>query len=132
MSHICSETRLIGIVVVAAFAAGGPRSAITAAWSRTRSAASAGRRSILSLRPGIFDRHVLALDLADFAETLVEHPHQVRYQVSRPAAEDSDHRHRRLLRQRSKRPTRRTPENRDELAPSHVTAQPWVLRQISG
>jgi hypothetical protein len=55
----------------------------------------------------------------------------VRDHVSRPAAEDSDHRHRRL-RLRSKRPTRRTAEKRDELAPLHVTAQPWVLRQISG
>ena len=67
--------KTIGMVVVAAFAASAaavPPATITATRRRTRSAASAGSRSILALRPAVFDRHVLALDIAGFLEALAE------------------------------------------------------------
>ena len=38
----------------------------------TRSAASAGKPIVLTFRPAVFDRHVLALDIAGFAEALTE------------------------------------------------------------
>src|SRR5262245_24798262 len=62
-------TKTIGIVVVAAFAAcaeGVPVAAITVTRSRTRSVASADNRPYLTLRPAVFDRHVLAFNIAGF------------------------------------------------------------------
>ena len=59
------------------------RRTITATWRRTSSAASAGNRSYLALRPAIFDRHVLALDIAGFAQALAERAQTVR--GTRPA-----------------------------------------------
>src|SRR5262249_20704911 len=62
---------------------------------------------VLTLCPAIFDRHVLALDIASFFQALAERAHKVREQIRRSAVEESDHRHRRLLRARRERPCSR-------------------------
>jgi hypothetical protein len=61
----------------------------------------------------------LALDVADFAQALPEREHTVCERDSRCAAEEPDHRHRRLLRARRERPRGGGANERDELAASH-------------
>src|SRR5262249_47449914 len=69
-----------------------------------------------TLGPAIFDRHVAALDIAGFVETLPDGVKSAGFAVR--AAEQPDHRHRRLLRPRRHRPRRcRAAEQRDEVAP---------------
>src|SRR5262249_2524541 len=76
---------------------------------------------VLIVRPAVFDSHVLALDIAAFAQALTEPAQTAREHVRRFTAEVSDHRHRRLLRPRCHRPRRRrAAEQRYELAPAHV------------
>src|SRR5262245_13108971 len=67
--------------------------------------------------------HVLAFDIV---AGLLQAQMRSRF-VRRPAAEEPDHRHRRLLRARRERPNRRAVEQRDELAPFHYPMPP-VLR----
>src|SRR5262249_42996200 len=74
----------------------------------------------LTLCPAIFDRHVLALDIAGVLEALAECAHTVRKRVRRCTAEEPNHRHSRLLRARRKRPRAgRAAEQRDERASLH-------------
>jgi hypothetical protein len=58
----------------------------------------------LTFGPTEFDRHIAARDITVFIEPLAERRHQMRVRGQRPAAEESDHRHRRLLRLRHERP----------------------------
>jgi hypothetical protein len=75
---------------------------------------------VLTLRPAIFDCHVPTLDISGFAQTLAERGDEVGDRVGRCAAEESDYRHRRLLRVRRERPyPDRTAKQRDECAPYH-------------
>src|SRR5215470_18256213 len=75
---------------------------------------------ISAFRPAVFDRHVLALDVAGFTETLPEWVQYSLFEAGCPAVEQSHHRHRGLLRARRERPRgRRTAEQRDGFAPSH-------------
>jgi len=70
---------------------------------------------VLAVRPPVFRRHVLALDVADFAQALPEREQTVcvKRGVSRSTAEEPDHRHRRLLPARRERPSsRRAAEQR--------------------
>ena len=82
----------------------------------------------LVLSPAVFDRDVLALDVAGLLEALAERPQAIRISVRRLAVEETDHRHRRLLRVRRERPRRRAAEYEYEFSPSdvgcHVTL-PW-------
>ena len=71
----------------------------------------------MALQPMVLDRHVLALDVAGFVEAFAERGHITRGGIGRPVSDKPDHRHRRLLRTRRKRPRRRTAYERDELAP---------------
>src|SRR5262245_34139396 len=71
---------------------------------------------VAALRPTIFYRQILALDIAGFLQALTESTQAVFVQVRRIAAQKSDHGHRRLLRARRERPRRRAAEQRDELA----------------
>jgi hypothetical protein len=74
--------------------------------------------AILTIRPTIFDRNVLALDVTNVGEALPESANVNRRLAGRSAAEESDHRHW-LLRPRRKRPrSRRAAEQRDELTSS--------------
>src|SRR6516164_11103033 len=75
---------------------------------------------VLLICPAIFDRHVLALDIAGVLEALAECAHTVRKRVRRCTAEEPDHRHGRLLCTRRERPRcRRAAEQRDEVTAFH-------------
>ena len=63
---------VVAVALAAATEAGALAAAITLTWRRTRSAASAGSRSVLILAPAIFDRDVLALDIAALFQALAE------------------------------------------------------------
>ena len=65
---------------------------------------------VLAVRPAVFDRHVLAVDIAGLAQTLPERGYKMRIaDAGRPAAEQADHRHRRLLRARRRAATAAAP-----------------------
>src|SRR5262245_26239840 len=76
---------------------------------------------VATLRPAIFDRHVLTLDVAGFGQALTELGPGTRGLRGGKKVEEPDDRHRRLLRPRRERPRGRSaPEQRDELAtPDH-------------
>ena len=62
-----------------------------------------GQPIIATLRPAVFDRHILSLDIAGFAQSLAERGER-RSRSGRAAAEVADHRHRLLLRAEGARP----------------------------
>src|SRR5262249_51917605 len=76
-----------------------------------------GQSIVSAVRPAIFDRQVVTLDIASLAQALEERAHTVT--VTRTAAYKPHHRHRRLLRARRERPSGRAAEQRDELAALH-------------
>ena len=88
---------------------------------RTRSAASAGSRSNPIICPAVFDRYVLALDIAlPSFRPRRNADNRCAERIKRRIPEEADHRHRRLLRARRERPRRRrAAEQRDELAALH-------------
>jgi len=57
-----------------------------------------GQPIIMALGPTVFDRYVLSLDVACFAQSLVERGNKRRKRAGRGAVEEADHRHRLLLR----------------------------------
>src|SRR6516162_4586322 len=71
------------------------------------------------IRPAVFDRYILALDIAGFGQALTEGRSHRRVRPGRRTVEKPDHRHRRLLRARRDGPCRRAAEQRDERAPPH-------------
>jgi hypothetical protein len=65
----------------------------------------------------VLHRHVLALDVAGFVEALTERTNNAHRDLGRPAVDEADGRHHRLLRVHPDRPrSRRAAEQRDELA----------------
>ena len=76
----------------------------------------------LTIRPLVFDPHVLAFNIAGILQTLVKCAQTIRVRVRRCGVEEPDYRHRRLLRAHRQRPRRRrcAAEQRDELAPSYL------------
>src|SRR5262245_8508183 len=75
-------------------------------------------KSIVStLRPAIFNRYVPAFDITGFMQASMEGGQTEGVGLARASADVSNHRHRLLLRARHKRPSRRTAEQRHELAP---------------
>jgi hypothetical protein len=98
-------------------AAGPPAATITATGRRTNSAASVDNRSIWFSAQLVFDRYVLALDIASVLQALAKCAQTVRIRVWRHEIEKPDHRHPRLLRPRCERPRgHRATEQRDEVA----------------
>src|SRR5262249_36363031 len=77
---------------------------------------------VLTVRPAVFYRYILALDVADFAQALPEREQTVCERDSRSTAEEPDHRHRRLLRTRREWPRgrRAAAKQDDEIAPSYT------------
>jgi hypothetical protein len=74
----------------------------------------------LILGPAVYDRHILALDIAALFEALAECAQTVGHRIGRPAVKKSDHRHCRLLRARRERPRGCcAAKQRDELASPH-------------
>src|SRR5215831_18365881 len=92
----------------------------------------AGQYIVLVLRPPILDRHIVALDVAGFANALPECG-QIACTISkRRAAEESNHRHRWLLRARRERPYHRcAAEQRNECAPPHSITSSASDRRLS-
>ena len=80
------------------------------------------RQSIdLTLRPAVFNRHVLTLDIAGVLEALAKSAQTLCPPFRRCGTEEPDHRRCRLLRARRERPCDgRAADERDELAPLHV------------
>ena len=76
------------------------------------------RQSIrLIFRPTVLDGYILAFDIVGFLQPAMETGDLTVQLRCRTDVEKTDHRHRRLLRARRKRPRcRRTAEQRDELA----------------
>ena len=105
--------KTMGIVVVAALAAnaeaGEPPATITATCRRTKFGRQRRQSIHLIFGPAVFDRDVLALDMAGFFEALAKCAQAVGERVGRCAVEKPDHRHRRLLRARRKRPRAAAP-----------------------
>src|SRR3981081_2099004 len=70
----------------------------------------------MTLCPAVFDRDVATLDIGSFVEPSPDSVELASFTVR--AAEQTNHRHRQLLRARSERPcNRRAADERDELAP---------------
>ena len=91
---------------------------------------------VLLLRPAIFDRDVAALDIAGFAQALAERVQPARVAAGGGAAQEADHRQRRL-RARGQRPGnrrrgRRAAEQRDELAPLHSITSSARVSTVAG
>src|SRR5262245_48383478 len=80
---------------------------------------------VLVICPAVFDRDVLALDIAGLFQASTERGQEMWVRTGRLGAEPSDHRHRRLLRPRRERPCGSCPaEQRDERAAFHVWMAP--------
>jgi hypothetical protein len=77
----------------------------------------------LAFCPAIFDRDVLALDVAFLLEPPPEASQTFRVQFRRCATEKPDYRHRRLLRTRHNRPRARGSNSLDEIASPHRLAK---------
>src|SRR5262245_2780356 len=86
------------------------------------------------IRPAVFDRDILALDIAGFGQALTEGGSHRRVRPGRRTVEKPDHRHRRLLRPRRERPSRRrAAEERYELAPvAHSITSSAAASSLSG
>jgi hypothetical protein len=81
-----------------------------------------------ALRPAVFDRHVMAIDVTGFAQPFEKGRQLSRVTLGRSGVDKPNHRHRRLLRPRRERPSdRRAAQKRDKLAPLHVL--PKLRRQ---
>src|SRR5262249_20887367 len=66
----------------------------------------------LILGPAVFDRHVLALNIADILQALAKSAQTLGESVRRRVIEEPDHRHRRLLRACREGPRGRRPAER--------------------
>jgi hypothetical protein len=86
----------------------------------------------LVLRVPILDRHVLALDIAGFLQTLEEGNNDVLvFNFGGLETEEADASDAvTLLRPRHHRPRRRAPKPRDEIPPSHLRLQRFVSKTI--
>jgi CRISPR/Cas system-associated protein Cas10 (large subunit of type III CRISPR-Cas system) len=73
-----------------------------------------------TVRPPEFDCHILTFDIAGLGQAFAECRYPIGVMLRRAGMQKSDHWHRRLLRARSERPSRRrAAEKRDELSPPH-------------
>src|SRR5215472_13554888 len=90
-----------------------------------------GQPLILTVGPLVFDRDVAALDIAGLTKALLKC--RTFMGAGTPAREDADHRHRRLLRARRQRPSRRAAEKGDEdTAPDHSITSSAMASSMGG
>jgi len=83
---------------------------------------------VWALEPVVLDRHVLVFDVTSFAEAFAERRHIACVDIGRPCPEKRDHRQRRLLCTRPKRPHNRcAAEKRNELSSLHVPSARTTL-----
>src|SRR5262249_11664373 len=76
---------------------------------------------VLTIRKAINNPNILALDITRFSQSGLKSCHHVGRPTARTALEETDHRHRRLLRVRRERPcSRSASEQRDEFAALHL------------
>src|SRR5262249_169325 len=87
---------------------------------------------IVIVRPEVFDGHVLALDIASFAEPFSECCDKICAPFGRTTEEKPDHWPRRLLRVRRDRPRSRAAEQRDELASPHSITSSARASSVGG
>src|SRR5262249_15591648 len=94
-----------------------------------------GKPIVVTLRPAVFDRDVLAFDVAGFLQTLAECGNEVRIRSRRSAVEITDHWNNRLLRVRRERPrSHRAAERGYQFPPSdsdrHVAlpCEGWLVK----
>src|SRR6516165_1493693 len=88
---------------------------------------------VLAVQPVVLHCHVLALEVAGFVEAFTERSGLARGVPSRPAVDEADDRHRRLLRLRPERPRhRRAAEQRDEVASLHSITSSASASSLSG
>jgi hypothetical protein len=81
-----------------------------------------GQSIVLAIGPTILDRRILALDIAGFAQAPTESGYAGGECYSRPTVEETDHRHRWLLRARRERPCRDSAtEQTKKFAPLHLS-----------
>jgi hypothetical protein len=79
-----------------------------------------GQSIILAAGPAVFDCHVATLEVASLAQALAKGAQTVRVELRGSAAEEPDHRHRRLLRGGDQGPSgRQAAEDRYEFTPFH-------------
>src|SRR5262245_46361775 len=79
-----------------------------------------GRQAIvMAISPTVLNPEVLAVDQTRFTQALPKRCHTIGVGLRRAWTEESDHRHRRLLRARRERPRSRAAEKRNELAALH-------------
>src|SRR6516164_2380611 len=91
-----------------------------------------GKAIVVTLRPAVFDRDVLAFDVAGFLQTLAERANEVRIRSGRSAMKITDHWNNRSLRARRERPCGRAAEQRDERAPLHSITSSAATSSLSG
>src|SRR5262249_27075748 len=83
--------------------------------------ADQSRQSLVAtFRPAVFDEHILPVDVAGFAEALVEQRGEMGKRDLRSAIEKSDHRYRRLLRSRRERPGSRAASQPNDPPPAKI------------
>ena len=94
---------------------------MTATWPAHEFGGQRRQSIVAAICPAVFDRDVLAFDVAGFVRDPYGMPARLAAMpVADPAVEKPNHRHRRLLRARGERPRRRrAAESVDELAPLH-------------
>src|SRR5215211_6046995 len=80
---------------------------------------------VLTLREAIFDRYIVAFDVAALLETLMEYSQELRVLAA-------DHRHSRLLPACHQRPRRSAAESQDERAPPHSITSSARTRSVGG
>jgi hypothetical protein len=96
-----------------------------------------GQAIVLAAQPVVLDDHVLAPDVAGFAEAFRERGCMARGAIERPTADKADHRHRRLLCARRARPRYHCAAERGQQFPSsdvarHVTLRLGVIHAMEG
>src|SRR5262249_15997185 len=92
-----------------------------------------GQSIVLAIGPAVLDRRILALDIAGFAQAPTESGYPGGECYIRSAVEETNQRHRRLLRPRRERPrSRRAAEERNELATFHSITSSARTRIVVG
>jgi len=86
----------------------------------------------LTVGKTVLDRNILPLDIAGFVQTAVKCHESFRHRVARRTHQNSDCRHRRLLRPRRERPRRHAAEKRDERAPLHSITSSARASSVGG
>src|SRR5215467_8379592 len=88
------------------------------------------RQSIeLAVCPAEFNRNVLAINVARFVQCPAERRHQVGIRSERATTQETDHRHRRLLRASHQRPRRRCAHSHQEVSSPHIAPEAQTLHR---